>query len=208
MFRIQSYSLGPVQTNAYVLTNETTNEAIVIDPGMNPEPLLEALKGVSVKAILLTHAHFDHIGGVDRVREAHGDCPVYIHEREAEWLTTPELNGSTMWPQVSPPMSMKPAEHLLQDGQTVELIGHTFHVMHTPGHSPGSVSFLHEKHLFSGDVLFRTSVGRTDLRDGNMEQLLQSIHGKLFPLADDVTVYSGHGPVTTIGYEKEHNPFV
>ncbi|MBN3525381.1 MBL fold metallo-hydrolase [Paenibacillus apiarius] len=208
MFRIQSYTLGPVQTNAYVLTNETANEAIVIDPGMNPESLLEALKGVDVKAILLTHAHFDHIGGVDRVREAHGDCPVYIHEREADWLTTPELNGSTMWPQVSPPMSMKPAEHLLRDGQTLELIGHDFQVMHTPGHSPGSVSFLHEKHLFSGDVLFRTSVGRTDLRDGDMGQLLQSIHGKLFPLADDVTVYSGHGPVTTIGYEKQHNPFV
>ncbi|MBG9791928.1 metal-binding protein [Paenibacillus dendritiformis] len=207
MFRIQSYTLGPVQTNAYVLINEETKEAALIDPGMNPEPLLQGLQGLKVSAVLLTHAHFDHIGGVDAVREAHG-CPVYIHEREADWLTTPELNGSKMWPQVCAPMAMKPAEHLLQDGQTLELIGHTFQVMHTPGHSPGSVSFLHEKHLFSGDVLFRTSVGRTDLRDGDMNVLLQSIHGKLFPLGDDVTVYPGHGPVTTIGYEKEHNPFV
>ncbi|GAC41804.1 MBL fold metallo-hydrolase [Paenibacillus popilliae] len=207
MFRIQSYALGPVQTNAYVLINEETNEAVVIDPGMNPEPLLQGLQGLKVAAVLLTHAHFDHIGGVDAVREAHG-CPVHIHEREVDWLTKPELNGSTMWPQVCQPMTVKPAEHLLQDGQTLELIGHTFQVIHTPGHSPGSVSFFHEKQLFSGDVLFRTSVGRTDLRDGDMNVLLQSIHGKLFPLGDDVTVYPGHGPATQIGYEKEHNPFV
>lgn len=206
MFTIQSFTLGPVQTNAYLLTNEETKEAIVIDPGMNPDRLLQALDGLSVKAILLTHAHFDHIGGVDLVRKSHL-CPVYIHELEAEWLTTPELNGSKMWPQVSPPMSMKPAEHLLQDGDTLELIGYSFYVMHTPGHSPGSVSFLHDKHLFAGDVLFRESVGRTDLRDGSMKTLLNSIHKKLYTLSDEVTVYPGHGPTTTIGYEKKHNPF-
>ncbi|MBG9734789.1 MBL fold metallo-hydrolase [Paenibacillus alvei] len=206
MFTIQSFNLGPVQTNAYLLTNVETKEAVVIDPGMNPDRLLQALDGLSVKAILLTHAHFDHIGGVDLVRKAH-PCPVYIHELEAEWLTTPELNGSTMWQQVTPPMSMKPAEHLLQDGDTLELIGHSFYVMHTPGHSPGSVSFLHDKHLFAGDVLFRESVGRTDLRDGSMKTLLNSIHKKLYTLSDEVTVYPGHGPATTIGYEKSHNPF-
>lgn len=207
MFTIQSYNLGPLQTNAYVLTNEETKEALVIDPGMNPDRLLQDIQGLTVKAILLTHAHFDHIGGVDLVRTAH-QCPVYIHELEADWLTTPERNGSLMWPQVSPPMSMNPAEHLLQNGDTLDLIGHSFYVMHTPGHSPGSVSFLHDKDLFVGDVLFRESVGRTDLRGGSMKTLMNSIHEKLFALSDEVNVYPGHGPKTTIGYEKKHNPYV
>lgn len=207
MFTIQSFTLGPVQTNAYVLTNKVTNEAIVIDPGMNPEPLLQALHGLNVRAVLLTHAHFDHIGGVDLVREAH-QCPVYIHEHEAEWLTTPELNGSTRWSQVCLPMSMKPAEHVLRGGETLTIMSCVFQVIHTPGHSPGSVSFLHGSHLFAGDVLFRESIGRTDLRGGSLKTLLQSIREKLFPLGDDVHVYPGHGSKTTIGHEKQHNPFI
>ncbi|MCG7409760.1 MBL fold metallo-hydrolase [Paenibacillus sp. ACRRX] len=207
MFRILSFSLGPVETNAYLLINEESKEAVVIDPGMNPEPLMKALDGLQVKAILLTHAHFDHIGGLKEVRDAHS-CPVYIHGSEAEWLLKPDLNGSLMWPHVSPPMVFAPADHLLEDGQTLDLIGYTFQVMHTPGHSPGSVSFLYGKHLFAGDVLFRTSVGRTDLRDGDHDTLIRSIHEKLLPLGDDITVYPGHGPTTTIGFEKQYNPFI
>ncbi|MCF2720581.1 MBL fold metallo-hydrolase [Paenibacillus sp. UKAQ_18] len=204
---IRSFNLGPLQTNAYLLQGDDPQRAIIIDPGMNPGPLLRAIESLTIEAILLTHAHFDHIGGVEEIRNAKG-CPVYLHALEQDWLTSPKLNGSLMWPEVSPPISTGPAEYDLAEGQQLNLIGHTFKVFHTPGHSPGSVSFLCGKDLFSGDVLFRQGVGRTDLTGGRERDLYDSIQNKLFPLGDDVTVYSGHGPKTSIGYEKANNPYI
>ncbi|MGM1023298.1 MAG: MBL fold metallo-hydrolase [Bacillota bacterium] len=204
---IRSFNLGPLQTNAYLLQGDDPQRAVIIDPGMNPGPLLRAIESLEIEAILLTHAHFDHIGGVDEIRKAKG-CPVYLHPLEQDWLTSPKLNGSLMWPETSPPISTEPAEYDLAEGQQLNLIGHTFKVFHTPGHSPGSVSFLCGKDLFSGDVLFRQGVGRTDLTGGRERDLYDSIQNKLFPLGDDVTVYSGHGPKTSIGYEKANNPYI
>ncbi|AHM67877.1 MBL fold metallo-hydrolase [Paenibacillus polymyxa] len=204
---IRSFSLGPLQTNAYLLQGDDPQRAVIIDPGMNPGPLLRAIESLTIEAILLTHAHFDHIGGVEEIRNAKG-CPVYLHALEQDWLTSPKLNGSLMWPEASPPISTGPAEYDLAEGQQLNLIGHTFKVFHTPGHSPGSVSFLCGKDLFSGDVLFRQGVGRTDLPGGRERDLYDSIQNKLFPLGDDVTVYCGHGPKTSIGYEKANNPYI
>jgi hydroxyacylglutathione hydrolase len=207
-FKVETFTLGPLQTNAYLLSvmDGERERSIVIDPGMNPKRLLERIGGTQVEAILLTHAHFDHMGGVDEVRKL-ANCPVYIHDMEADWLTDPRKNGSMRWQDVTPPLSTDPAEYALAEGQSLEMIGHTFRVMHTPGHSPGSVSFLCGQHLFSGDVLFRQSVGRTDLPGGRERDLYDSIRLKLYKLADDTIVYPGHGGRTTIGFEKANNPY-
>lgn len=210
MINIETFTLGPLQTNAYLLTDPETGRGVVIDPGMNPGALLKRIEALQIEAILLTHAHFDHIGGVEAVRKSKG-CPVYLHDEEADWLTDPKKNGSARWPDLGEPIVTEPAEYALDEGMTLKLLDGKLQlrVFHTPGHSPGSVSFLYDnKHLFGGDVLFKLSVGRTDLPGGSDRELLESIHGKLFELDDSVTVYPGHGPRTTIGFEREHNPYV
>ncbi|WNR45193.1 MBL fold metallo-hydrolase [Paenibacillus roseipurpureus] len=207
MINIQSFVLGPVQTNAYLLSNPETNQGIIIDPGMNPKSLIKKIADMDIVAILLTHAHFDHIGGVDEIRKLKG-CPVYIHDLEADWLTNPKKNGSARWPDLGAPIVTDPAEFALDEGQTLEFLGIQLKVFHTPGHSPGSVSFLYDNHLFGGDVLFKLSVGRTDLLGGDHNTLLDSIQDKLFLLDDEVIVYPGHGAKTTIGFERENNPYV
>jgi hydroxyacylglutathione hydrolase len=204
---IETLSLGPLQTNCYLLTNDDKNKGIIIDPGMNPGPLLRRIENMDIEAIVLTHAHFDHIGGVDEVRKLK-QCPVYLHDAEADWLTDGKKNGSLRWPELGGAIVTEPAEYALADGQKLTWLGETFRVFHTPGHSPGSCSFLCGKHLFGGDVLFRMSVGRTDLPGGSSNALMNSIHGVLFDLDDDVRVYPGHGPQTTIGFERANNPYV
>lgn len=207
MLAIETFTLGPLATNAYLLIDEPSGKAVIIDPGSNPEPLLQRIESLDVEAILLTHTHFDHIGGLNEVRRVK-PSPVYVHAFEADWLGDPELNGSSMWPQVTPPVRCDPADVVLAKEQTITLLGRPCRVLHTPGHSPGSVSYLLEDHLFGGDVLFYGSVGRTDLPGGSEQDLLASIHGKLFPLGDGITVYPGHGPKTTIGFERQNNPYV
>ena len=204
---IHMYPLGPLQTNSYLVCNNKTNEAVIIDAGMDPEALLQEGSGYDVKAILLTHAHFDHILGLNKVIKA-TNAPVYIHGVEQDWLVDPSLNGSARWPALGELAVCERAENELEDGQTLQLAGFEIQVLYTPGHSPGGVSFLIDNHLFSGDALFAQSIGRTDLPGGSYEQLITSIQDKLMVLPDETICYPGHGPKTTIGSEKLYNPFI
>ncbi|SFI89628.1 Glyoxylase, beta-lactamase superfamily II [Paenibacillus sp. UNC496MF] len=206
---IETFTLGPLQTNCYLITEEAGKRAFVVDPGMGPKRLIARIRerGLELEAIVLTHAHFDHMGGVEEVRRAFG-CPVYLHDEEADWLADARKNGSARWSDVTPPLTTAPAEYALAEGQRLELIGRTFTVLHTPGHSPGSVSLLCGGHLISGDVLFKQSVGRTDLPGGKERDLYDSIRTKLYKLDPAVRVYPGHGPQTTIGFEMANNPYV
>lgn len=201
--------LGPLQTNAYILSNNE-NECVIFDPGSEGTKVIHYVKerGLKPLAILLTHAHFDHIGAVDEVRSAF-QIPVYLHKEEEEWLGNAAYNGSQLF-MMSESITVNPAEHLIEEEGTLTIGSFTFEMFETPGHSPGSISYYCKEAnaVCSGDVLFQMSIGRTDLPGGSFEELIMSIEGRLFELPDDTRVLCGHGPETTIGFEKENNPFL
>lgn len=201
--------LGALQTNCYLLYNDE-KQCIIIDPGAQGEELngYLAREGFKPLAVLLTHAHFDHIGAVDAVRD-YWNIPVYIHQLEAEWLTDPALNGSIRFADMEH-IAGKPADVIISGEKILEIGPFTLSLFETPGHSPGSLSYYVEDAnlVFSGDALFQRGIGRTDLRDGDHQQLIQSIQNKLFVLPRKTTVLSGHGGATTIGNEQDHNPYL
>lgn len=201
--KIQNFVVGIIHNNCYLVINEETKEAVVIDAANKPKVMLEYIKehGLDVKAILLTHGHFDHIMGIDDFLKEY-DIPVYVHEDDKETMNDPALNLSRNY-------SFADAIYL-KDGQELECAGMKFRVIHTPGHTPGCVCYYMEKEkvLFSGDTLFEMSVGRTDFPNSSASALTRSIREKLFVLPDDVAVYPGHMGETTIGYEKLHNAYV
>src|SRR5699024_3666593 len=203
---IKGMSLGPLGANSYILQKE--NDVLVVDPGGDAETIIETIEqdGVTPLAILLTHAHFDHIGALDTIRK-HYNIDVYLHEQEKDWLEESKLNRSKLF--TGEDIVTSPQEHVLSEG-TFNIGPFLFEVYHTPGHSPGSVSYVfhEEEKVVSGDVLFYQGVGRTDLPGGDVGDLSDSIKQKLYTLDDTFTVFPGHGPKTTIGSEKRNNPFI
>ena len=204
---IQKCVVGYVMTNCYIVSDEVTKDAIVIDPGDNAEKILAAIqsKNLNVKAVLLTHGHFDHILAARTVASAYS-VKVFCHEAEKDLAADPVQNVGRMF---GCDYAMIPDE-AFKEGDTLTFGSLSCKVLHTPGHTKGGVCFYFEKEqvLFSGDTLFMESVGRTDFPTGNPQLLLEQIREKLFVLPDEVKVYSGHGDVTTIGYEKRNNPFI
>lgn len=198
--------VGPVQTNCYFLYHEDTKEAIIIDPGDESKKIQDFInkKDLTVKAILLTHGHFDHILALEEIKKVY-DVPVYAASAEREVLKDPGMNLSV---QMSKPLSVE-ADKWLEDGEEMQLLGQTVRCILTPGHTNGGMCYYFPKAgiLFSGDTLFQESVGRTDFPTGNMGTLIRSIREKLFILPPAVRVYPGHGMMTTIEDEKKFNPF-
>lgn len=205
--QIQGFPLGAFQTNCYVITDAGTRTAIVIDPGYQPDIVLDAIEGYSVTHILLTHAHLDHIGGLAQLKQ-HTGAPVSIHRNEQDWLTDPMLNGSGRWPQAGGYITGPAADRFVADGDRIFFAGTEILVRHVPGHSPGSVAYILNDQVFAGDTLFYGSIGRTDLPGGGTATLLRSIRTKLFTLPDHTVVYPGHGQETSIEREKQLNPFL
>ena len=187
--------------NCYIVADNTTGDAFLIDPGGEADRIKKLLKknGLRLKFIINTHGHGDHILG-----NGYFDVPIYIHRLDKDFLTDPNKNLSGMFGYF---FKSPKATALLEDGQKVYLNKLELEIMHTPGHTPGGISIKLDGVVFTGDTLFAGGIGRTDLPDGSEEQLFNSIRQKLFPLGDDVVVYPGHGPESTIGEEKRTNPF-
>jgi len=210
MLQIQGFVFNFASENTYILYNENKN-AWLIDPGNTNEQETEAIdsfiteNGLKIQKILLTHAHIDHVLGLQWAFDKF-KVPVYMHEEDQDVLDMLQASGMRFGMNINP---VKADIQYVNEGDELDLDGENFKIYHVPGHSPGSVVYHNEtqKFMISGDVLFEGSIGRTDLYKGNHEQLINGIKTKLFVLEDDTQVFSGHGNPTTIGFEKQHNPF-
>jgi glyoxylase-like metal-dependent hydrolase (beta-lactamase superfamily II) len=198
--------LGPLDNNTYLLTCPDTGETAVVDAGFEPDAVIAAVRreGLRVALLLATHAHYDHVCGMREVQEALGGT-FWLHPADRPLLEALTEQGAMF----GLPPATAPAEvHELSPGRPVALGRQALEVLHLPGHSPGHVGFHHGPDVWSGDVLFAGSVGRTDLPGGSWDELERSIRERLFTLGDDVRVLPGHGPATTVGRERRHNPYV
>lgn len=208
MVQVRQLSLGPLQTNCYLLGCEETFEAAVVDPSWDGRAIVATaeIDGWEITHILLTHSHFDHVGGLEEVKALTG-APIYIHADAVDMLKNTTMSAAFFGLRVSTP---PPPDEFLFDGQDIQVGELSIKVMHTPGHAPGHVSFYLPDYrvLFDGDVLFQDGIGRTDLPGGDYDTLMETIQDKLLSLPDETKVFSGHGPATTIGQERRNNPFL
>lgn len=205
--RVEQYVVGGVMTNCYFVINEDNNEMLVVDPGAEGEQLAERIKEkkLTLVAILLTHGHFDHASAAKMLAERF-KVSVYAHEAEKETLENPKVNLSGM----TGTSEVYSADCYVSDGEVLNLAGFEIKVLHTPGHTKGGCCYYLPKQqcVFSGDTLFNQSVGRTDFVGGSASELLRSIEEKLMPMPGQTKVYPGHNETTTIGWEKQYNPFL
>ena len=198
--------VGPLQVNCYILADEKTKDAVVIDPGDDAGDILKIIKdkGFAVKYIVITHAHFDHIGAIKTLKEATG-AQILMHQDDEKLLKAAEHQGSLFGMES---VASPPADRMLKHGDVITAGEVSLKVLHTPGHSQGGICLLEQGIVFTGDSLFAGSIGRTDLPGGDLKTLLGSIKKNLMTLPDDTKVYCGHGPATTIGEEREENPYL
>lgn len=207
--KLYNIQVGMIGTNCYIMKNEETNEGVIVDPGADAGRILDAvqeLQLVKVGGILVTHAHGDHIGALEEVRQA-TKAPVYISAKDAPALADPDANlirWLGMDAQIGKP------EFVLEDDQIIEVAGFKFKCLLTPGHTPGGMCFYNEENklAFSGDTIFCESIGRTDFPGGSYKQLLESIRTKIFTLDNETRLLPGHMTSTSVGWEKKRNPFL
>ncbi|WP_347487712.1 MBL fold metallo-hydrolase [Desulfoscipio sp. XC116] len=202
----EGFGVGPMDANCYIIGCDKTGVGAVVDPGAEGGRILKRLQALKLecKYIILTHGHVDHIAALEEVREATG-AEVLMHTQDAGMLTNPAQNLSMF---MGAALKLKEAERLLEEGDIIQVGEVAVEVIHTPGHTPGGISLKAGNVLITGDTLFAGSVGRSDFPGGNHNVLINSIKTKLLVFPDGTRVYPGHGPASTIGSEKKHNPFL
>jgi len=203
---IETLTVGPLAVNCYIVSDPESNNAVLIDPGSESKRIINLIevRKLKLNSIINTHCHIDHIAEVKAIQD-HFSAQFLIHESELPVLNMLSDSNGLFGIDVS---GLPEVSGFLQPDQEIMIGKYTGTILFTPGHSPGGISFSIQNHVFVGDCLFKDSIGRTDLHGGNYDELITSIKTQLFTLSDDTIVYPGHGPVTTIEYEKRNNPFL